>query len=41
MIWMKDDRTGGRKEREIELGLKVYGRGNGGDTGKHKNTQIQ
>ena len=23
----------GEKSREIELGLKVYGRGNGGDTG--------
>ena len=25
----------GEKDRKIELGLIVYGRGNGGDTGKH------
>ena len=30
----------GEKNREIELGLKVDGRGNGGDNGKHKNTEI-
>ena len=30
----KDDRTGGRKEREIERGEKSCGRENGGDTGK-------
>ena len=30
----KDDRTGGRKEREIERGEKSCGRENGGDTGE-------
>ena len=28
----------GEKDRKIELGEEVYGRGNGGDKGKHKNT---
>ena len=32
--------NGGRKERKIEVGEEVYGRGNGEDTGKHKNTEI-
>ena len=32
--------NGERKERKIELGEEVYGRGNGGDMGKHKNTEI-
>ena len=38
----KDDRTGGRKEREIERGEKSCGKENGGDTGEeHEHKRVK
>ena len=38
--WWKDDRTGGRKDREVESERRRCGR-NGGDTGITKNTKVR